>query len=78
MSNENKSWLQKYWKDLMLVVTVTFVVFYVAVFSGVWADRNYKTDFWPNFFMVSGIVLGVAILVGWAIGWTSQNRKNRP
>lgn len=75
MSTEKKSWLAKYWKDLLLVITVTFVVFYVAVFSGVWADRNYKTDFWPNFFMVSGIVLGVGILAGWIIGFTTQNRK---
>lgn len=73
--SENKSWLQKNWKDLLLVVTVTFVVFYVAVFSGVWADRNYKSDFWPNFFMVSGIVLGVAIIAGWVIGFTSQNKR---
>jgi hypothetical protein len=75
MSNENKSWLSRNWKDLLLVITVTFVVFYVAVFSGVWADRNYKTDFWPDFFKWSGIILGVAILVGWVVGWTSQNRK---
>lgn len=75
MSTENKSWLRKYWKDLLLVITVAFVVFYVAVFSGVWADRNYKTDFWPNFFMVSGIVLGVAIIAGWVIGFTSQNKR---
>lgn len=73
--SENKSWLQKNWKDLLLVITVTFVVFYVAVFSGVWADRNYKSDFWPNFFMVSGIVLGVAIIAGWVIGFTSQNKR---
>lgn len=73
--SENKSWLQKYWKDLLLTITVVFVVFYVAVFSGVWADRNYKTDFWPNFFKWTGIILGVAILIGWAIGFTSQNKK---
>lgn len=75
MSNEKKTWLQKYWKDLLLTITVAFVVFYVAVFSGVWADRNYKTDFWPNFFKWSGIILGVAIVVGWVIGWTSQNKR---
>lgn len=75
MANENKSWLQKYWKDLLLTITIVFVVFYVAVFSGVWADRNYKTDFWPDFFKWSGIILGVAIFVGWVIGWNSQNRK---
>lgn len=75
MSTEKKSWLRKYWKDLLLVITVAFVVFYVAVFSGVWADRNYKTDFWPNFFMVSGIVLGVAIIAGWVIGFASQNKR---
>jgi len=73
--SENKSWLQKYWKDLLLVITLVFVVFYVAVFSGVWADRNYKTDFWPNFFKWSGIVLGVGILIGWVVAWIGQNRK---
>jgi hypothetical protein len=75
MANENKSWLQKYWKDLMLAITLVFVVFYVAVFSGVWADRNYKTDFWPNFFKWSGIILGAAIVVGWVIGYNSQNKR---
>lgn len=75
MSNENKSWLSRNWKDLLLVITVAFVVFYVAVFAGVWADRNYKSDFWPNFFMVTGIILGVAILAGWVIGFVNQNKK---
>jgi MFS-type transporter involved in bile tolerance (Atg22 family) len=75
MSNEKKSWLQRNWKDLMLTITVTFVVFYVAVFSGVWADRNYKTDFWPNFFMWTGIILGIAIVVGWVVGWVKQDKK---
>jgi protein-S-isoprenylcysteine O-methyltransferase Ste14 len=78
MANEKKTWLQKYWKDLLLTITVVFVVFYVAVFSGVWADRNYKTDFWPNFFKWTGIILGILILAGWVVGWTSQNRRNRP
>lgn len=74
MSNQ-KSWFQKYWKDLLLTITVGFVVFYVAVFSGVWADRNYKSDFWPNFFKWSGIVLGIAIVCGWIYGWTTLNRR---
>ena len=60
---------------MLLVITLVFVVFYVAVFAGVWADRNYRTDFWPNFFKWSGIILGVAILAGWVIGWTTQNRR---
>jgi protein-S-isoprenylcysteine O-methyltransferase Ste14 len=75
MANEKKTWLQKYWKDLLLTITVVFVVFYVAVFSGVWADRNYKTDFWPNFFKWTGIILGILILAGWVVGWASQNRR---
>lgn len=74
MANE-KSWFQKYWKDLLLVVTLVFVVFYVAVFAGVWGDRNYKTDFWPDFFKWSGIILGVGIIAGWAIAWAGQNKK---
>lgn len=73
--SEQKSWLAKYWKDLLLTITVVFVVFYVAVFSGVWADRNYKSDFWPNFFKWTGIILGVAILAGWVIGFTTQNKR---
>lgn len=77
MANENKSWLQKYWKDLLLTITIAFVVFYVAVFSSVWADRNYKTDFWPNFFKWTGIILGVAICVGWVVGWVKQDKKPR-
>jgi len=77
MANEKKTWLQKYWKDLLLTITVVFVVFYVAVFSGVWADRNYKSDFWPNFFKWTGIILGVLILAGWVIGWTSENKRRQ-
>lgn len=68
---------KKYWKDTLLVITVVFLVFYVAVFSGVWADRNYKNDFWPDFFMWSGIIIGIAICVCWVIGWVSQNRKSK-
>lgn len=75
MSTEKKSWLSRNWKDLLLTITVVFLVFYVAVFSGVWADRNYKTDFWPDFFMVTGIVIGVLIVAGWAIGFATQNKR---
>lgn len=74
MANENKTWLQKYWKDLLLVITLVFVVFYVAVFHSVWADRNYKSAFWPDFFKWSGIILGVAIVAGWVIGWNYQKK----
>lgn len=74
MANE-KSWWQKHWKSLMIVVTVTFAVFYVAVFASVWHDRNYKSDFWPNFFLVSGVIVGLAIIAGWVYGWTTQNRR---
>lgn len=75
MSNENKTWLQKYWKDLMLVITITFVVFYVAVFSSVWSDRNYKNDFWPDFFKWSAIILGIAIVAGWCFAWFGGKKK---
>lgn len=75
MANEKKTWLQKYWKDLLLAITLVFVAFYVAVFSGVWADRNYKTDFWPNFFKWTGIVLGIAIVAGWIVGFIKQGRR---
>lgn len=71
---DNKSWFATYWKDLLKVITVVFAVFYVAVFSGVWADRNYKSNFWPDFFMWSGIGVGVLLLIGWVIMWTSQNK----
>jgi hypothetical protein len=75
MSTEKKSWFQKYWKDLMLVASAAFAVFYVCVFAGVWGDRNYKSDFWPDFFKWSAIIIGVAIVGGWVYGWTTQNRK---
>lgn len=77
MSNEKKSWLSKYWKDLLLTITVVFVVFYVSVFHSVWADRNYKTDFWPNFFKWTGIILGVAIVIGWVVGYVKQDERSR-
>jgi uncharacterized membrane protein len=76
MATQKKSWLKENWKDLMLVITVAFLIFYVAVFSGVWADRDYKSNFWPNFFMVTGIVIGVGICVGWVIGFRSQRRED--
>lgn len=75
MANENKSWWQKHWKDALLAITVGFVVFYVAVFASVWHDRNYKSDFWPDFFLWTGICLGAAIIIGWLIGWNSQNKR---
>ena len=75
MSNENKSWFQKYWKDLLKVVTAIFLVFYVAVFSGVWADRNYETNFWPNFFEYSGYIVGVGLLILWIIAWTKKGKR---
>lgn len=75
MADNKKSWLSENWKDLLLTITVTFVVFYVAVFSGVWADRNYKSDFWPDFFKWTGIILGVLICIGWAVGWIKQKNK---
>jgi uncharacterized membrane protein len=76
MANE-KSWFQKYWKDLLLVITLVFVVFYVTVFAGVWGDRNYKSDFWPDFFKWTGIILGIAIVAGWIVGWIKQDKKRR-
>lgn len=75
MSNESKSWIKKHWKSLLGTITVVFVVFYVAVFASVWHDRNYESDFWPNFFKWTGIILGVALFVAWVIGWTSQNKR---
>lgn len=69
MTNGNKTWFQKYWKTLLLVLAAAFAVFYVAVFSGVWADRNYKTNFWPEFFMWSGIIIGGGMFAGWAISY---------
>lgn len=77
MSTEKKSWLSKYWKDLLLVITVAFVVFYVSVFSSVWHDRNYKSDFWPNYFKWTGIALGVAIVIGWVVGYVKQDERSR-
>jgi succinate dehydrogenase hydrophobic anchor subunit len=74
MANE-KSWFQKYWKDLLKVVTAVFVVFYVSVFAGVWGDRNYSSDFWPNFFKWSAIILGIVLLAGWAVLWAGQNKR---
>lgn len=62
-------------KDALKVVTAIFLVFYAAAFAWVWADRDYKSDFWPNFFMYSGIVVLVVLIVAWAIAWNSNKRK---
>lgn len=75
MSLQNKSWFSKYWKQLLGVLAVVFLVFYVAAFAGVWADRNYKTNFWPNFFMWSAIVIGGGMFVGWAISYFGKGRR---
>lgn len=77
MANSNQSWFQKYWKQLLLVLGVVFLVFYVAVFAGVWADRNYKTNFWPNFFQWSAIIVGGGMVVAWAISWFGQKKRGR-
>jgi hypothetical protein len=74
MANE-KTWFQKHWKSLLIALTAIFLVFYVAAFSGVWADRNYKTNFWPGFFMWSAIVIGGGMVVAWAISWFGQNKR---
>ena len=71
---QKKSWLAENWKDLLKVITVAFLVFYVAVFAGVWADRNYKTDFWPDFFKWTGISVGVILVVAWVMFWSNTRR----
>lgn len=75
MENKNKTWFQKFWKQLLLVLVVTFLVFYVAAFNQVWADRNYKTNFWPHFFTWSAIIIGGGMFVVWAIGFFGKPRK---
>lgn len=75
MTTEKKSWFGKYWKDLLKVLTAVFAVFYVSVFAGVWGDRNYKTNFWPDFFLYSAIGIGLLLFIGWIIMWTSSGRK---
>jgi hypothetical protein len=68
---------RRYRRDILIAITAVFLVFYVAAFSGVWGDRNYKTNFWPNFFEYSGYVVGVLLLTGWAIWWFGGNSKKR-
>lgn len=75
MSNEKQSFWKRYGKDILKTATAVYLVFYVAVFAWVWSDRNYNSDFWPDFFLYSGIAFGVLIIVGWAIGWAGQNRR---
>ena len=74
MANE-KTFFQKYWKQVLLVLAVVFLVFYVAVFSGVWGDRNYKGNFWPGFFQWSAIIIGGGMLVVWAIGYFGKWKR---
>lgn len=76
MANE-KSWFEKHWKTLLIALVAVFLVFYVAAFHDVWADRNYKTNFWPNFFKWSGIIVGGGMAVAWAISWFGQNKRGR-
>lgn len=72
---DNRTWFQKYWKQLLLILAAVFIVFYVAVFAGVWGDRNYKTNFWPGFFKWSAIVIGGGMFVIWAISWMAGGNK---
>lgn len=72
---DNKSWFQKHWKQILLLLVAIFTVFYVTVFSGVWADRNYKTDFWPDFFKWSAIVIGGGMFVVWLISWLGNRKR---
>lgn len=71
----NNSWFKRNLKDILITATLIFLVFYASTFAWVWADRNYKSDFWPNFFMYSGIVVLVVLIIGWAILWNSNKRK---
>lgn len=73
--NDNRSFFQRNWKQLLLALTAIFIVFYVAVFASVWGDRNYKTDFWPDFFKWSAIVIGGGMFVIWLISWIAGGRK---
>ena len=75
MVTEKKSWFAKYWKDLLKVITAVFLVGYAAVWAFVWADRNYKNNFWSDFFEYSGYAVGVLLLIGWVILWASQKKK---
>lgn len=68
---------RRFTRDILIAITAIFLVGYVAVFSGVWSDRNYNSNFWPNFFEYSGYVVGAALLIGWIIWWTSGNNKKK-
>lgn len=72
-----KLWFAENWKDLLKVVTALFAVFYVAVFAGVWEDRNYTSNFWPNFFKWTRIAIGAAIVIGWCVLWFGGNKKRQ-
>lgn len=68
---------RRFKRDILIAITAIFLVGYVAVFSSVWSDRNYNSDYWPNFFEYSGYVVGVGLLVGWIIFWTSGKNKKK-
>jgi hypothetical protein len=75
MANESKTFFERFWKQILGVITVVFLVFYVAVFSSVWGDRNYASDFWPDFFKWSAIVIGGGMAIIWAIGYFGKRKK---
>lgn len=64
-------------RDILILITAIFLVGYAAVFSGVWADRNYNSNFWPNFFEYSGYVVAVGLLILWCVFWFSGNNKKK-
>lgn len=73
---QQKSWFRRNLKGLLIIATAIFLVFYASVFAWVWADRNYKNNFWSDFFTYSGVVVLVALLGGWAYLWASDRREN--
>lgn len=59
-------------KDILLTITGIFLVFFVAVFGWVWADRNYKSDFWPNFWYWCIGIAAAVILFFWLRYWSRK------
>jgi hypothetical protein len=59
-----------HFKDILLIVTAIFLVFFVAVFAWVWTDRNYAAGSpWPTIWTIAGIVVAVSLLGLWLYYW---------
>lgn len=70
---QNKTWWQKYRKDVLLALAVIAAVA-VAVLGWHWTDTANRT-FWSTFWAAAAVVCLVGLLGGWVYLWNKDRKK---